>query len=465
MDNRLQTLERALSSSPTDCAAFLRFIHHHTRISGLLTPAELTKVHELLDTGDWLPGTVNKFGRIELIHAQTEMVFVVLPTGTYTMGDKDGDEDEQPAHKVAIDDVHLMGKYPVTQGQWRKVMGANPSTFSNEKKSEKKGESDYDWDNHPVETVSWLDCQDFMKKTGLRLPPENGWEYACRAGTKERFHAAANDDPTKGGSTEEHLKLIAVFGRDYEDGHAAVGTKQPNSWGIYDMLGNVWDWQQDQYHDSYVGSPPDCRPWNATWDTRRKKLIQLAEKRGLLTHDEGDELLNPREEPDFDLFRKADAAILTLLREAKKEQAKKSRVSNGRSSKARNGQVAGGQNMETDPTQDRTPGSVQGSQVSQPQSSTDTGTSSTSAQGVGLERPDPDLSGSTTNQLSGEDIGKRSSNSGQDIGEHTSATPGDSDAGPECPDPLQPPSSVGVNSEEGVNGSGSRPMRSNIKRF
>jgi formylglycine-generating enzyme required for sulfatase activity len=119
-----------------------------------------------------------------------------------------------------------MGKYEVTQGQWRSVMGANPAHFQA-------------GDNYPMESVSWDDCQAFIVKlnemTGrhYRLPTEAEWEYACRAGTTgERYGSPA---------------AIAWYERNSGSRTHPVGEKQPNAFGLYDMLGNVWEWCQDRY--------------------------------------------------------------------------------------------------------------------------------------------------------------------------------------------------------------------------
>lgn len=335
----IQTLERARVADPENLELFLRLLSQKTRLDGTLqiSSAELADVRARFKLKDpsggqmWLPGVINEQGRIELIHRMTGMVFVMLPPGSYTMGDAGGDDDEQPAHEVVIETPQLCGKFPITQKQWRIVMGKNPSTFSNESgkkpKHLKLGEEEtYDWDNHPVETVSWLDCQEFMKKTGLKLPPETGWEYACRAGTKERFHSAAHEQRNKGGSDEEHLKKIAVFGRDYDDGHAPVGSKQPNDWGIYDMLGNVWEWCQDEYHDSYVGAPPDARPWNSKWDELRTELLTEAVERKLLTQEDIDAAMGVTDDdaeedssPTSEQVDKVNVVLIQLIQEKRLE--------------------------------------------------------------------------------------------------------------------------------------------------
>ena len=172
------------------------------------------------------------------------MEFVLIKPGTFMMGSNGGNEDERPLHRVKITKPYYLGKYTVTQGQWETIMGSNPSYFS-------KGQ------DHPVDSVSWNDVQDFILKLSkrervkYRLPTEAEWEYACRAGTSsEYFHG---DDIAR-------LDTYVVSGKDIGQGHERVGSKRPNAWGLYDMLGNVWEWVQDWYADDYYKDSPVADP-------------------------------------------------------------------------------------------------------------------------------------------------------------------------------------------------------------
>jgi formylglycine-generating enzyme required for sulfatase activity/ankyrin repeat protein len=162
----------------------------------------------------------------------TGMEFVWIPAGKFMMGSNEELADEQPAHRVQIDGFWL-GKYEVTQGQWKIVMHDNPAAFT-------KG------DNYPVETVDWGDSQDFITTLSaqsghhFRLPTEAEWEYACMAGKPRQEY--------------EELGDIAWFNENSNDATHAVGQKKPNAWGLYDMLGNVWEWCQDWY-GNYPGAP------------------------------------------------------------------------------------------------------------------------------------------------------------------------------------------------------------------
>ncbi|MCG2736506.1 MAG: formylglycine-generating enzyme family protein [Candidatus Methanoperedenaceae archaeon] len=182
------------------------------------------------------------------------MEFVLIPAGEFDMGspsnEKDRLNDEGPVHHVKISNTFYMGKYEVTQKQWRDVMGTSPSPF----------------DDQPVERVSWNDVQDFIKKfnekEGLnkyRLPSEAEWEYAARAGTTTRF--SFGDDESKLGD-------YAWYYDNSNNKTHNVGQKKPNPWGLYDMHGNVGEWVQNIYQSDYSGAPTDGNAWEGSGITR-----------------------------------------------------------------------------------------------------------------------------------------------------------------------------------------------------
>ncbi|MDO9289258.1 MAG: SUMF1/EgtB/PvdO family nonheme iron enzyme [Thermodesulfovibrionales bacterium] len=171
-----------------------------------------------------------------------EMVFV--RGGCYQMGDTfgDGSSDEKPVHKVCVDDFYI-GKYEVTQGQWKAIMGNNPSSFSS------------CVDNCPVENVSWNDIQDFInklnQKTGknYRLPAEAEWEYAARSGGKSEKYSGNND-----------IDSVAWYTSNSGSKTHPVGQKAANGLGIYDMSGNVLEWVSDWHGDKYYSKSPKNNP-------------------------------------------------------------------------------------------------------------------------------------------------------------------------------------------------------------
>ena len=159
------------------------------------------------------------------------MELVWVPAGEFRMGSTSSEAagDEQPVTQVRISRGFWLGKYEVTQSEWQAVMGSNPSEFGG-------------CGNCPVEQVSWDDVQGFIRRLNsqegrevYRLPTEGEWEYAARAGTV--------------GDRYGNLDAIAWYGQNSGNRTQPVGGKTPNAWGLYDMLGNVWEWVHDWYGD------------------------------------------------------------------------------------------------------------------------------------------------------------------------------------------------------------------------
>ncbi len=184
------------------------------------------------------------------------MEFVLIPSGEFMMGAVPQDEEalvrEKPQHKVQITKPFYMGKYPVTQEEWEKVMGNNPSKF---KQAGKRA---------PVESVSWNDCQEFIKKLckkegkTYRLPTEAEWEYAARGGgsTGSPTIYTYGDDASK-------LGEYAWYDDNSSNTTHPVGQKKPNSIGLYDIMGNVLECCEDWYDRNYYKNSPSADPKGA----------------------------------------------------------------------------------------------------------------------------------------------------------------------------------------------------------
>ncbi|MCB0839704.1 MAG: SUMF1/EgtB/PvdO family nonheme iron enzyme [Bacteroidetes bacterium] len=198
-----------------------------------------------------------------------EMVFV--KGGTFMMGSKDGGSDEKETHDVTVPDFYL-GKFEVTQGQWKAIMGNNPSYYKTD-------------DNYPVETVSWEDVQKFIQKLNeksrytYRLPTEAEWEYAAGGGSQNRTKYAGTDKESElylyGNFCDKNCTYDSWKTKDQDDGYkntAPVGSYKENRLGLNDMSGNVWEWCEDWYHDSYKNAPNDGSAWlspEGTWRVLR----------------------------------------------------------------------------------------------------------------------------------------------------------------------------------------------------
>ena len=178
-------------------------------------------------------------------NSNTGMKFKLIPAGEFTMGSPEDDPDrvsDETPRRVQITKPFYLGIYEVTQEQYEKVMGENPSRFKDP--------------SRPVEQVSWKDATAFCAKLSeterrstYRLPTEAEWEYACRAGTTTRHSFGDDLDPQ-----------YAWFRDNSDGGSHPVGQKRPNAWGLYDMHGNVREWCRDRYASSYQADPSTVDP-------------------------------------------------------------------------------------------------------------------------------------------------------------------------------------------------------------
>jgi formylglycine-generating enzyme required for sulfatase activity len=221
------------------------------------------------------------------------MRFVYIEPGTFMMGSPPsevGRDKDETQHQVTLTKGFYLAITEVTQGQWQKVMGNNPSYFK------------HCGDKCPVESVSWVDCQAFIQQLNqwektdkYRLPTEAEWEYACRAGSKTELYTGSME--VLGENNAPALDKIGWYGgnscAEYEGafdcttwterqyacprcGTHPVAGKKPNAWGLHDMLGNVWEWCHDWHKESVSGPVTDptgpfsgefrvCR--GGSWDT------------------------------------------------------------------------------------------------------------------------------------------------------------------------------------------------------
>ena len=202
-----------------------------------------------------------------------------IPGGTFWMGASDGEggsDRELPRHRVTVP-LFWMGRYPVTQGQYKAVMGSNPATRYDVK---------FVLDDKPVVGVSWDEavafcqkltvlCQEELKGGEILLPTEAQWEYACRAGTETAFHFGdrlnsdqanfAGTDTYNGSQKGEHRQVTTP-----------VGSFPANGWGLQDMHGNVWEWCLDHWHDSYDDKPEALKQNGSTsWVMSNKRANRL----------------------------------------------------------------------------------------------------------------------------------------------------------------------------------------------
>ncbi|CAA6817867.1 MAG: Unknown protein [uncultured Sulfurovum sp.] len=197
-----------------------------------------------------------------------EMVHTEAKGRSFMMGSEDGHDNEKPVHEVSFTYDFELGKYPVTIEQYMYFVHDTDSHYpewleEGNKYNIETGDNDYykkldllnlERQTTPIVGVNWKDavayCKWLSEKSGqdYRLPSEAEWEYACRAGTPTKWSF---------GDDEEELENYAWYNKNSKGKTQPVGTREPNPWGLYDMHGNVWEWCQDSWVDSYDNTPRD----------------------------------------------------------------------------------------------------------------------------------------------------------------------------------------------------------------
>ena len=261
---KYREIEQAGAAKPTRLAAWRAFERKYPEWSSGVEPGDtaslVRRALEADNEGILLAMGVSPGGGPKIRNAMG-MEFVYIPPGAFTMGSPEsepGRDSDERQHQVTLTKGFYMMTTEVTQGQWKQVMGSNPSHFKS------------CGDDCPVESVSWYEVQQFIEKlnrmegTGVyRLPTEGEWEYAARAGSTTAFFWGNQADCSKMmyendvGSSEDKCVGTHRSKGLTPDSPAPVKKFLPNDWGLYDMHGNVWEWCQDWYGDYPAGAVTD----------------------------------------------------------------------------------------------------------------------------------------------------------------------------------------------------------------
>jgi len=219
-------------------------------------------------------------GRLVLTE-RTGVVLVLIPEGSFWMGaqstdpagrnfDPEATGNEGPVHEVELS-AHFLAKYELTQGQWERMAGQNPSEYGPWRYFHTWDPAGKGWNSlHPVEQVSWFDCTLWLPRVGLALPSEAQWEHGCRGGTTS-IYACGNEKETLRGVANlmdawakahgyQHFSHWEEWLDDGNSVHAVVGSYAANGFGLHEMHGNTWEWCLDPFVPSFYGRSPRRDP-------------------------------------------------------------------------------------------------------------------------------------------------------------------------------------------------------------
>jgi formylglycine-generating enzyme required for sulfatase activity len=202
---------------------------------------------------------------VENLGSGVELAMACIPAGSFTMGSSDDEEghsdSESPQHEVTFAEPFFIAKHPITQAQWRVV-----AAMRQVERELELDPSRFKGDDRPVEKITWYDAVEFCARlsqhTGrdYRLPTEAEWEYACRGGTTTPFHFGETIT-----SDLANYRGTSTYGNgpagEYRQQTTDSGSFPANAFGLYDMHGNVLEWCQDWWHETYEGAPTDGSAW------------------------------------------------------------------------------------------------------------------------------------------------------------------------------------------------------------